>query len=86
MAAADLDRNLKLIGTFWPLALTFIGVLIAGVRADARITEVQKKADYIYTSGSPPVVERLGRIEERQLVLIKSLERIEKKLDEEQKR
>lgn len=77
----ELGKGFKLLQVFWPVALAFATVAVAGVRADAQLVEVGKKVDYLYGNGAPSVAARLARMEERQLVLIETINRMDSKLD-----
>lgn len=77
----DVPRGFKFLQILWPIGLAVSTVAVAGVRADAQLDAVDKKVEYLYGNGSPPIAARLARIEERQLVLIESVNRINDKLD-----
>lgn len=81
----DIGKPTKFLQAFWPIILAILIMLAAGVRADARLGETEKKVDYIYEKGPPPVVVQLGRMEERLLVVTNSLERIEERMDDQEK-
>ena len=77
----DIPRGMKVFQVFWPAGLAAMTLLLAGARADARIDAVEQKATYLYANGAPPIAARLARIEERQLVLIESVNKLNDKLD-----
>lgn len=81
----DIGKPTKFIQAFWPIVLAGLIMLTAGVRADARLAETEKRVDYIYEKGPPPIVVQLVRMEERLLVVTQALERIEERMDEEEK-
>jgi hypothetical protein len=77
----DTSRGVKLLAAFWPIILAALAVLVAGVRADARIDSTAEKVEYIYTKGPPPVVTELGVINTRLDNIDKTMAKIEKKLE-----
>ena len=77
----DVPRGFKFLQILWPIGLAISTVAVAGVRADAQLGELDKKVDYLYGNGAPPIAARLARIEERQLVLIETTNKINDKLD-----
>jgi len=77
----DVGKGFKLLQIFWPIVFALLSIGAVGVRANAKIEEVGQKVDYLYTNGPPSQAARLARIEERQLVLIESVGRMNDKLD-----
>lgn len=77
----DTSRGVKLLAAFWPIILAGLAVLVAGVRADARIDNTREKVEYIYTKGPPPVIAELGVVNTRLDNIDKTLTKIEKKLE-----
>lgn len=77
----DTSRGVKLLAAFWPIILAGTAVLVAGVRADARIENTEEKVEYLYTKGPPPVVTELGIANTRLDNIEKTLTKIEKKLE-----
>jgi hypothetical protein len=77
----DTSRGVKLMQAFWPIILAAIAILVAGVRADARIGETERKVEYLYEKGPPPVIMKLGVIDTRLDNMTKSLDKIEKNME-----
>ena len=81
MSTNDIPRPMKVLQVFWPVvAFALIGGTYA-VTAMAQSTEIERRVDTLETEGSPVVRERLARMEERQIAQDRTLERMEKKLD-----
>ncbi|MCF6220542.1 MAG: hypothetical protein L3J65_05470 [Robiginitomaculum sp.] len=77
MNAFKLDRTVG-IGIIVTLAIQSAGALMWGGAAEARLQNLEKT-----TMTSPPMVERMARIEEQMTMARQSLERIELRLNQE---
>ena len=76
MSALRVERTVSL-GIIVTLAIQSAGALMWGGAADARIKTLEQTA-----RTSPPVAERLARLEEQMNMARQSLERIETRLDQ----
>ncbi len=77
MNAFKLDRTVG-IGIIVTLAIQSAGALMWGGAAEARLQNLEKT-----TMTSPPMAERMARIEEQMTMARQSLERIELRLNQE---
>lgn len=77
MNALKLDRTVG-IGIIVTLAIQSAGALMWGGAAEARLQYLEKA-----TMTSPPMAERMARMEEQMNMARQSLERIEHRLDQE---
>lgn len=77
MSGFKLDRTVG-IGIIVTLAVQSAGALMWGGAAEARLQNLEKT-----TMTSPPMAERMARMEEQVTMARQSLERIEHRLDEE---
>jgi hypothetical protein len=77
MNGFKLDRTVG-IGIIMTLAIQSAGALMWGGAAEARLQYLEKT-----TMTSPPMSERMGRLEEQMTMARQSLERIEQRLDED---
>ncbi len=77
MSGFKLDRTVG-IGIIVTLAIQSAGALMWGGAAEARLQILEKT-----TMTSPPMAERMARMEEQMTMARQSLERIEQRLDAE---
>ena len=77
MNGLKLDRTVG-IGIIVTLAIQSAGALMWGGAAEARLQHLEKT-----TMTSPPMAERMARMEEQMTMARQSLERIEQRLDAE---
>lgn len=72
----------KMVPLFWPVLVTVASVGLAAASAETRLEDLTAKVNYIWDNGAPPVAVRLARIDERQEQMVKTLDRVDHKLDE----
>lgn len=84
--STDIPRSLKMLQVFWPIALAGLLGGAAVVQASAQVEEVQRRVNDLETNGTPVIRERLARMETAQAIQTQTLDRMEKKLDELDKR
>ncbi len=77
MSGFKLDRSVSL-GIIVTLAAQTAGALMWGGAAEARLRALEMSL-----STNPPIVERLARLEEQMKMARQSLERIERRLDDQ---
>lgn len=82
----DIPRGLKFLSASWPIAVALLAVGAAGVRADAQVDAVDARVVEIEKNGPAVTRERLARMEAIQLGQSQQLDRMEKKLDDLDKR
>jgi len=78
MNGLKLDRTVG-VGIIVTLAIQSAGALMWGGAAEARLKNLEKT-----TMTSPPMTERIARMEEQVTMARQSLERIERRLDQDQ--
>lgn len=71
----------KDIPLFWPVVATGLGVVVTAASANTRLSDLTDRVDYIWNTGTPATAPLLARIDERQVQMNKTLERIDHKLD-----
>lgn len=82
----DIPRGFKILGVAWPIAAASLAIGVAGVRADAQVDGVETRVAEIEKNGPAVVRERLARMEAIQVAQSQQLDRMEKKLDDLDKR
>lgn len=82
-------HTLKSIMSYWPIILTAGAVVVSAASATTRLDNLSQRVEYIWTNGPPEMSVRLARIEEKQnrieekqIEMSKTLERMETKIDE----
>ena len=75
----------EIVSTWWPVVLPLLAVASSTVRAEAQNTYQDRQIADIQLHGVSSSNERLARIEATQEQMVKQLDRVEKKLDDERK-
>lgn len=86
MPPNEVSKSLKVLQIVWPIALAATIGGFTLVRTDAKVESTIERVDYLYKDGPPAVVERLGRMEERQTAAFNIIKRMETQLDDLDKR
>lgn len=73
---------LKNLSLAWPIGVTVLGVAFAAASADTRLNDLTVRVGYLYSDGSPAIMPRLTRIEQKQIDMSHTLDRMEHKLDD----
>lgn len=73
----------KWIAGWWPVVVTALAITVTAAQANQRLDNVNERVTVIEERGTVPGNERLARLEAQQIELQRTLNRVEKKLDDE---
>lgn len=82
-------HTVRSIMSYWPILLTAGAVVVSAASATTRLDNLSDRVEYIWSNGTPAesvrlarIEEKQNRIEEKQIEMTKTLERMETKIDE----